>query len=403
MTAEPAAPQSEPERPTRSVREGVAMSVLVLAVGSFSVIGASANAPLLSSALGLSEVGIGAIASVAYVGAMSSARVSGRITDRRGPAVVIIAGLVLMALGDGIALSAFHASVLYLGIVVVGLGYGAINPSTTVVSNPRSAKRRGLVMSVKQSGVPLGGVAAGAVIPSVGLAFGWRAAFGLALVLCLALALFVWLRGGYRARPPATRVAPRARGGRRMALPWGYTFGLLIAGVQVSMFAFTAVYLVDARGLSIARAGLGVSILLIGGVVGRLFWGWLSDVFFHQRLLVLQGAALLGAVSIALLVVAPDTVLPLVLVAIGVSSVGWNGVYIAAVAEAVEPHRMGAATGTSLALINFGAIVTPLLIGVLVSLTGSWSVGLLTLAALSVAASIVALVFSEPGPTPAVV
>ena len=379
------------------------MSVLVLAVGSFSVIGASANAPLLSSALGLSEVGIGAIASVAYVGAMSSARVSGRITDRRGPAVVIIAGLVLMALGDGIALSAFHASVLYLGIVVVGLGYGAINPSTTVVSNPRSAKRRGLVMSIKQSGVPLGGVAAGALVPTVGLAFGWRAAFALALTLCLALALFVWVRGGYRAQPLSLGVKPRARSGRKLALPWGYSFGLLIAGVQVSMFAFTAVYLVDARGMSIARAGLGVSILLVGGVAGRLFWGWLSDVFFHRRLLVLQGAALLGAVSIVSLVVAPEALVPLALVAIGVSSVGWNGVYIAAVAEAVEPHRMGAVTGTSLALINFGAIVTPLLIGVLVNLSGSWSVGLLTLAALSVAASIVALVFSEPGPTPSVV
>ena len=379
------------------------MSVLVLAVGSFSVIGASANAPLLSSALGLSEVGIGAIASVAYVGAMSSARVSGRITDRRGPAVVIIAGLVLMALGDGIALSAFHASVLYLGIVVVGLGYGAINPSTTVVSNPRSAKRRGLVMSIKQSGVPLGGVAAGALVPTVGLAFGWRAAFALALTLCLGLALFVWVRGGYRAQPLSLGVKPRARSGRKLALPWGYSFGLLIAGVQVSMFAFTAVYLVDARGMSIARAGLGVSILLVGGVAGRLFWGWLSDVFFHRRLLVLQGAALLGAVSIVSLVVAPEALVPLALVAIGVSSVGWNGVYIAAVAEAVEPHRMGAVTGTSLALINFGAIVTPLLIGVLVNLSGSWSVGLLTLAALSVAASIVALVFSEPGPTPTVV
>ena len=379
------------------------MSVLVLAVGSFSVIGASANAPLLSSALGLSEVGIGAIASVAYVGAMSSARVSGRITDRRGPAVVIIAGLVLMALGDGIALSAFHAWVLYLGIVVVGLGYGAINPSTTVVSNPRSAKRRGLVMSIKQSGVPLGGVAAGALVPTVGLAFGWRAAFALALTLCLGLALFVWVRGGYRAQPLSLGVKPRARSGRKLALPWGYSFGLLIAGVQVSMFAFTAVYLVDARGMSIARAGLGVSILLVGGVAGRLFWGWLSDVFFHRRLLVLQGAALLGAVSIVSLVVAPEALVPLALVAIGVSSVGWNGVYIAAVAEAVEPHRMGAVTGTSLALINFGAIVTPLLIGVLVNLSGSWSVGLLTLAALSVAASIVALVFSEPGPTPTVV
>jgi sugar phosphate permease len=57
----------------------------------------------------------------------------------------------------------------------------------------------------------------------------------------------------------------------------------MIAGVLVSIFAFTAVYLVDVRDLSTSSAGLGVSTLLVGGVLGRLFWGWLSDLFPSHR------------------------------------------------------------------------------------------------------------------------
>ena len=56
---------------------------------------------------------------------------------------------------------------------------------------------------------------------------------------------------------------------------------------------------------------------------------------------------------------------------------------------------MGASTGSSLALINLGAISFPLMIGFLVHLTSSWVVGLLTLAALSLGATAVAIVSSE--------
>jgi len=382
--------------PTRSIREGLFLSVLVLAVGSFSVIGASANAPLLRDSLGLSAVGVGAIASVAYLGAMLSASPAGRLTDIRGPGQIIVVGLGLLALGDGIALVAPHPVVFYIGILVLGLGYGAINPSTTVVSNPPNPQRRGLVLSIKQSGIPIGGVVAGAVLPSVALEWGWRAAFALALVLCAILAVAVNLRGGYRAQPLTGAALSRARSARRLRLPQGYAYGLVMAGVQVSIFAFTAVYLVEARGLSNERAGLGVSTLLIGGVVGRLFWGWLSDSRPTLRLPVLQATAILGALSILSLLLVPDWALLAALIFVGTTSVGWNGVYIAAVAEACLPHRIGAATGVSLTLVNLGAIVVPLMIGVVVHVFDSWTLGLTVLVVLSGVAGLVALVFTEP-------
>ena len=382
------------ERPTRSMTEGIVLSVLVLSVGSFTIIGASANAPLISIALHLTPVGVGAIASVAYLGALVTSRIAGHWTDRSGPATVIVVGLLALALGNAVAGLAWHAAIFYVGIAIAGLGYGSVNPATTVLSNPATARRRGLVMSIKQSGVPLGGIIAGAVLPAVALEWGWRWAFAVSMAACLPLAAFIAIRRGYRAQPP-DHSAPVHLAARQLRLPLGYLFGLLIAGVQVSVFAFTAVYLVDVRGFSTSSAGLGVSVLLIGGVVGRLFWGWLSDLFPRQRLLVLQGIGILGAALLTCLIVVPDSLVMATLVALGVCSVGWNGVYIAVVAESTELHRVGASTGASLALINLGAISFPLLVGFLIHLTSSWVVGLLTLAGLSLGATVVAVVSSE--------
>jgi MFS family permease len=376
--------------------EGISVSIVVLAVGSFTVIGASAMSPLISEAFNLSEVGVGAIASVAYLGALLTAPFAGRVTDRSGPARVIVIGLLCLASGNLVAGLAWHAAILYFGILVAGFGYGAVNPATTVLSNPATARRRALVMSVKQAGVPVGGIVAGAVLPVLAQEFGWRWAFALSMLLCLLVAAFVALRGGYvtqRTGPEATEHRP----GRRLRLPLGYVFGMVIAGVQVSMFAFTAVYLVDARGFSASSAGLGVSMLLIGGVVGRLFWGWLSDMFPRHRLLVLEGIGVLGAVLLTGLLLVPDAQLPLVLVLLGVCSVGWNGVYIAVVAESSSAGTIGTSMGVSLAMINAGAIACPILVGALLNWTSSWTVGLLALAALSLGATIVAWVGSESG------
>ena len=357
-----------------SMSEGIALSVLTLAAGGFTIVGASANAPLIRAGLRLSEVGVGAIAAVAYLGAMITSRSGGRATDRLGPAVVIFAGLTAMATGIGLAAVAPDAFVFYLGVLLAGLGYGVVNPATNVLANPSTARRRGLVMSVKQAGVPLGGIVAGAVLPAVGSAYGWRWAFLAPLVVCAAVGALTRVRGTRRTAPHG-HAARTVRASVRLRLPYGFGYGFVMAGAQVSIFAFTTVYLVEARGMSQGLAGLGISLLLLGGVVGRPMWGWLSDLYPEQRLRVLQATALLGAASIVAIWTVPAAYLPVALAAVGVCSVGWNGVYVAAVAEAGEPHEVGWTTGASLTMINLGAVTCPILVGLVVQLTHGWGYG----------------------------
>lgn len=377
--------------------EGVVVSVLVLAAGSFTIIGASATAPLIKDSFDLSEVGVGAIASVAFLGALLTSPLGGRLADRWGPAPLILAGLLCLCVGSVVAGLSWTAGVFYVGILVVGGGYGAMNPATTVLSNPARARRRGLIMSIKQSGVPVGGILAGAVLPTLGLTFGWRWGFALTMAVSLVIAAGIAARGGYHARTAKPEGAAH-RPHQRMRLPFGLAFGLVIAGVQVSMFAFTALYLVQARDFTAAAAGLGVSTLLLGGLAGRPFWGWLSDVVTQHRLRVLEGIGLLGATTIVALALVPDELVPILLFLLGGCSAGWNGVYIAVVAESADPGSVGWTMGAAHALINVGAMLFPVAIGAIVGWTGSWVVGLFVLGALSAAATLVAAIASEDVP-----
>jgi MFS family permease len=120
---------------------------------------------------------------------------------------VILLGLLALAAGNLVAGLAWHAVVLYVGILIAGFGYGAVNPATTVLSNPATARRRALVMSVKQAGVPAGGIVAGAVLPVLALAFGWRWAFALSMLVCLVVALGIARGGRPRRRSVRTAVA----------------------------------------------------------------------------------------------------------------------------------------------------------------------------------------------------
>jgi MFS family permease len=380
--------------PAFSLGAGVALSVLTMAAGAFAVVGASANAPLIRAGLGLSEAGVGAIAGVAYLGAMLTSRRGGRATDSNGPTIVIFTGMVAIAAGVIVAATAAWGFVFYLGVLLAGLGYGVINPATNVLANPDTPRRRGLVMSMKQAGVPLGGIVAGVVLPAMGTAYGWRWAFLAPLAVCVAVAALAhpWRGAGRRDRPgsraqaqdaaPAT-ASGHAGPGVRLRLPRGYGYGFAMAGAQVSIFAFVTVYLVESRGVAPRVAGLGISLMLLAAVVARPIWGWVSDLYPARRLTVLFAAALLGTGAISTLWTVPVTVLPVALTAIGLCSVAWNGVYVAAVAEAGPPDEVGGNTGASLRMINLGGLICPVAIGLIVQVTGSWPAGWLACSALN--------------------
>jgi MFS family permease len=371
---------------------GLAISLAALAAASLTAVAFSADAPLIRGTFGLSEVEVGAIASCVYAGAAATSVAGGRLTDRLGPAPVLVLSVAALAMGAAVAAVAPTRWLFFAGVVGAGLGYGLVNPPTNVLANPRSPRLRGLAMSVKQSGIPLGGILAGVLVPPAAGAVGWRWATAVPIAGCAAVAAVAALgprdRGAGAAADP-TDPPHNPTGGLRLRLPLAFAFGFLMAGVQVAVFTLLTVYLVDHRGSGATAAGAALALLLAGGLAGRPAWGWLSDRRHADRGRVLQVSAVLAAAFLGLLPVAGAGALPVVLVGIGLCSVGWNGAYLAAVAEAGDRARIGSTTGRALLLVNLGAVAVPPLVGLLSAEGTRWPLAWACCAGLSLASGAV--------------
>lgn len=351
---------------------GIYVSVAVLTAASFAALSLPTLAPRVRVAFDLSTVEVGFIGSAVYVGAASSAVLFGRLTDRLGPGRVLTAALTAMAAGLTVAAVADMAVVFFFGVAIAGLGYGGVNPPTNLLADTRRSSRRGTAMGVKQTGIPLGGVMAGGLLPVVGAAVGWRPALLLPIGLCLVLALGSWfLRRPDGPRQGAADDRPRIR----MRGQRGLVFGLVMGGVQVTVFTYLVIYLVDARGYSASAAGAAFSLALAGGVLGRVAWGAVSDQFHEDRLRVLQVNAGSSVLSLAAVGWGPSWLVPVALFLLGVCCVGWNGVFIASVAESVERTAVGAASGRSMVYVNVGAVAMPPAFGAVVAEAHSWAAG----------------------------
>ena len=76
-----------------------------------------------------------------------------------------------------------------LGSFLIGLGYGLTNPAASqVLARLTPPERRNRVFAIKQTGVPIGGALAGALLPGLALSCGWRGTVaGVGAVLLLAV------------------------------------------------------------------------------------------------------------------------------------------------------------------------------------------------------------------------
>ena len=354
----------------RQIAFGVGLSLAILSAASLASIAVSANAPLIRATFGLTEVEIGAIASCVYLGATTSSVSSGRLTDSLGVGPVLALSMLALTVGLAIAAIAPIASIFFAGLLVVGLGYGGVNPPTNVLANPADPRHRGLSISIKQSGIPLGGILAGFIIPIAASFTDWRSSLVIPIVACGLLGIVSARLGAVD--PGGARTVSPAESQASLRLPHAYSFGFLMAGIQVTVFIFLAVYLVDDRGFDPGQAGASLAVLLVGGLIGRPAWGWISDRFHHDRIRVLQVAALFSATFLAALPLASDRWLLPVLVGIGLSSVGWNGVFLATLNEIVPPRMIGATTGMAMLLVHLGAVALPPAVGLVAAVTGGW-------------------------------
>jgi len=331
-------------------------------------------APKAALDLGVSAALIGYQVAVVYLGAMVTAPVGGGMVRRLGATRtsqlalwLVAAGCLLSALGTLPTLAA--------GALVIGFGYGITNPAAShLLSRVPTARNMNLIFSIKQAGVPIGGVLAGIIVPPLTLALGWQAA----LVVCavMLVGLSVAMHPAQRAwdgdRDAAAAVFSRplesiAIVWRNPILRWLAVSSFVYSGVQLCLAGFLATYLGAEVGLDLVVAGTILAVTHSAGAAGRLAWGWLADrlrsgsaAMVALGLLGIAGALATAAVSAGwpLYLVAAATAL------FGFCAMGWNGVFMAVIARQA-PHAIGAATGGSLTITYAGIVVGPAAFGAL--------------------------------------
>ena len=380
--------------------------MLVQAMTAMAVVTVPVLAPEIAASLAIDTATVGLYQSTAFVGAAFLTLLSGSLVLRHGGVRVNQASVVLSAAGVGLAVAG-SVPVVALGAVLAGMGYGLATPGAShVLARVTPPARRGLVFSVKQSAVPLGGLVAGVLLPPVAERFGWMWAIALACALVVSAALVIQpLRARLDDdRDPAHRVridAPGQSVRLVFATPRLRPIALVAFGfgaMQLSLFGFWVTYLVEHVGADLVTAGALFSVMQGAGIVARVGWGWVSDRWISARPLL----AGLGAGTIASTVAAigfseawPLAGLAAVSAALGATAVGWNGVYLAEVARVVPIEKVGLATGGVLMFTFVGVVLGPSTFGAIVALTGSYAAAFIAMD-MVVLATVVALVI-RPG------
>jgi MFS family permease len=265
-----------------------------------------------------------------------------------------------------------YVTLLVLAPVSIGCATGAMNPASSQVLGPRTtARTAGLIMSIKQTGVPLGGVAAGALVPVLVFHSGWRlAAVELAVaggILILALLPTVrWLNGDAAVKPAAYRPLDPVR--QLFSIPGMPTILLASVsfnGMQWCLRSFFTIYLVSHLRFSLVAAGVAFSASQAAGIVGQVGWAAMSDRVSVHLVMAIIGV-LMSAAAFLTASMTPEWPLGTVAVVAavyGVAAGGFFPVLLGEVARRAPAGQTGALTSGALLFPLSGAIVGPLAFG----------------------------------------
>jgi MFS family permease len=385
----------------REVLLPLSVTLAIQTLVAFAIYCAPVMAPVAGPALGVSPAAVGYYIAVAYLGSMLGSAAAGGWVARFGPIRVSQAGLLLCLAGLSLAASGRPALVM-LGAFVVGLGYGPTTPASSVIL-VRAAPPTlfSLTFSIKQTGVPAGGVLAGVIVPALILAIGWQwgaVAIGAACALLAALIAPVRARydTGLNPRAPISLKAAFAPVGlvaRSLRLRAMAVTGFIYGGVQITLVTYLVTFLTDDFGLTLVLAGFVMAASQVASVAGRIVWGALADRAVARRtMLGLLGLGM-GVSAIATLAAGPNWpgwVLFIFACVFGATAVGWNGVFLAEVARIAPAGQVSQATGGCLFFTFLGVVLTPPLFNLVLALGGGYSVAyaLLGVPGLAVGASL---------------
>ncbi len=343
----------------------------------------------------LSAAGLGLYLLFAYTGAVLGSLAAGPLVERFG--AIRISQWALMLSAAGLVLAGLWPGGIMFSAFLLGLGYGPITPASShVLNHTTPAHQRNLVFSIKQTGVPVGVALSGFCVPLLAIATNWMwtlLIFGVACAVVAAMAIPI--QAQMDADTASAGAVAQGKGSLRswalrllepIAVIWRHkplrvlaAVSFILSGMQIALAAYLVSYLTASLAMTALVAGSVLALSQLGGVVGRIAWGYVADRFLRP----LTMLALLATVSaLASLVTAslvlwsappPALFLTVLMFVFGASASGWNGVYLAEVARQAPTGSVGLATSGTLACTFLGVLLGAPLFGLVASGSGSYS------------------------------
>jgi ACS family D-galactonate transporter-like MFS transporter len=335
----------------------------------------------------------------------------GWLADKYGPRPIIAGATILWGAFQALAAVATG----FLGLLLARLGLGFAEGPTFPASGKLNAvwlpaKERGRGAVLIDGGAPLGTAFGGLIIAGLIVAFGsWRTAFVVAGVGTVAAGVFAYwyIRDAPREHPSLNaaeaehierehakedELLTAGQAGRTDVLSflrfrsfWSMLLGWVGFNlVFYGLVAWAPSYLAQARGLSLAAIGGATFIIFGAGFVGEIIGGFLSDHWKERggspnvvMRTVLGISAVLTTLSTFLLAFVSSPGAAVALLASTLFFLRWGGLYWTIPPALTDRGRVGVLGGMMNFAGNVAGILVPIIVGVIVQVTGSYFLALM--------------------------
>lgn len=366
-------------------------TLVVQALVSMAVLTVPVLAPAAAADVQVSTGYVGLFIALVYGGGMSSSVASGDLIRKLG--AIRVSQICLVLCAAGLAVTAVgSASLFVFGALLLGAGYGPVTPASThILARSTPPHMMSFFFSLKQTGVPIGGAMAGALVPPLVLLGGWRGSAVAVAAACLGVAVMAQSvrrkfdgdrdptrRVGARGVLSSMRIAIGAPAVRRLA-----ACSFFFSSVQLCLITYLVTYLTSKLGLSLIQAGLMLSAAQGAGIIARVAWGALADSSGRPVVVLGLLACGMAIASVATALLSPEwssVVIALVCASFGATAIGWNGIFLAEVVRRAPAGKAVEATGGALFFTYFGVLVAPPLFALTVENGGSYGLAYCLLA-----------------------
>lgn len=341
--------------------------------------------PEMIPSLGISKTEAGIIYSSYFIAYTIFSPILGLLVDRSDAKLLLTFFVAL--LGIGAYLMSFSSSVLYASLffTLAGIGHSACwVPVVTVVQRWVSERRRGMVLAIVDLGSATGIAVWSILIPLIISSYSWRAGWrSLGLLAFLVAGMNSFL---VKSHPPVESAPQEQKVGAPARIPIKeaymaifrdrnfYLIGLsymLLSFCILIPFAFLVTYATQELLIPYKSATVLVAVIGVTGALGKLVLGHVSDIAGRIWVMMLCGVlTAVGGLGMAYVQGFSWLILFTAVFGIGYGTI-WP-VYAAAARDFFSKEYAGSVVGLWTLCHGIGSILSPLISGWTIDVTGSY-------------------------------